>query len=115
MTKQSSMIKRLKELRQAATPGPWDADAWIDRNGSKPMIGAGGIAIAVTNPSPSIGHMECVDNAWLIVETINNLDKLIAVCEAAEEAMPYVVESNMSGSHVTADRLNKALAALEEE
>jgi len=67
------MIKRLKELREKATPGKWD------------FSGTGAI-FTEHYIEADIGNIDKKNfyNAALIVETINNLDKLLAIAEISE-------------------------------
>jgi len=105
------MIKRLKELREKATPGPWEMKVSScnpeDYEPERCWVMYGEMTIFDTICQ--------YDTTKLIVETINNLDKLLAVCEAVQEIHHYA--KNFHGGVVDNPwyRLDKALAALEEE
>ena len=114
-----TLLERLKELSQQATPGPWavnpdGAEEWWY---SDTILGEGGAGGALAS---------CTEgNAELIVTAINALPALIAVAEAAgrwhkakvalraaegEENQQAAVEYFLAN-----DGLSAALAALEVE
>jgi len=125
------MIKRLKELREKATPGPWEWKSSCipgieDRKRTKnSVIVSHGLEIAtVWNVTCTCIEGHQYKNQDLIVETVNNLDKLIAVCEALpeiKEAVQSAMDSHGAGDlrgwelSLIISRIDEALAALEEE
>lgn len=72
---------RMGEIRkrlEKATPGPWITSLWLDgRGGSKPMVAAGGITVAVTHPAPICDTDECEANATLIAHAPDDLRYLL--------------------------------------
>lgn len=72
-----------------ATPGPWEASIWIEQPGNrlKPMVGASGVTIAITNPAPICQEHECEANAHLIAaapEMYEVLDFAVSILESLE-------------------------------
>jgi len=99
------MIKRLKELREKATLGPWVHEYM----GTHSEIATDNDTLGGIKSSPY--------DAELIVETINNLDKLLAVCEAAKKYRDIAAKGIMHNQteFESWSDLDDSIAALEEE
>lgn len=113
-------IERLRELREKATPGPWE----VQDGCSWRRIGAGGKDGNVLYPTncrhdghPDLSSGRGEDRAAnldLIVAAVNALPKLLDVAEIAREALTHCVEPGYLpsiGKPLT-DKLRAALSAL---
>ena len=105
-----TLLERLKELAQQATPGPWE----VNPGGAEEWW----YSDTIVNPGGSLAS--CTEgNAALIVTAINALPALIAVAEAAKKVDASITAtynaSRYSVSRSKADVLAAALAALEVE
>lgn len=87
---------------------PWGVSTWIEQpnNKTKPMISAKGVTVAITHPAPICQESECEANARLIVNAVNNYERL-------REALRNVVDGWTSGDDVFGP-IQKARALLQE-
>ena len=94
-------LERLKELEQAATPGPWRVVGRGYRLRGFPQV---------EMPDEKISYfpVDTDANADLIVTLRNNAEALIEVAEAAREVARVLCYDNL-------ERLDAALAKLEVE
>lgn len=81
----SEGVREIRARLDAATPGPWVVSRWLDgRGGSKPMVAARGVTVAITHPAPVCDTEQCEANAELIANAPTDIHHLLDRVERLE-------------------------------